>query len=119
MTYRAIWNGQVIAESDRTVSLEGNQYFTPDSVHWHHLAPSSTWTTCLWKGQASYFTLSVDGQENRDAAWCYADPAPAARQIRGHVAFWHGVRVQRVRGGSDDASRGASLLGRIAARLRG
>jgi uncharacterized protein (DUF427 family) len=71
-------------------------------------------SACPWKGQASYFTLSVDDRENRNAAWCYAEPLPTAAPIRGYIAFWRGVRVQRVRGGGD-----ASLLSRIVARFRG
>jgi uncharacterized protein (DUF427 family) len=91
---RAIWNDAVIAESDRTVEVEGNQYFPPDTVSREHLRPSATHTTCPWKGVASYYDVVVDGQVNRDAAWYYPQPKDAARQITDHVAFWHGVRVE-------------------------
>jgi len=103
MTYRAIWNGQVIAESDRTVSVEGNHYFPSESLRWEYMTPSDTRTVCPWKGQASYCTVTVDGKANPDAAWYYPEPFPAAQQIRGHVAFWHGVRVQHV---GDDLAEG-------------
>ncbi|GGJ71927.1 DUF427 domain-containing protein [Deinococcus aquiradiocola] len=90
---KAIWNGQVIAESSDTVVVEGNHYFPRDSVRPEYLQDSATHTTCPWKGEASYFSLKVDGQENRDAAWYYPAPKDAARQIAGRVAFWKGVKV--------------------------
>jgi uncharacterized protein (DUF427 family) len=91
---KAIWNGAVLADSDRTVEVEGNQYFPPDAVRREHLRESATHTTCPWKGVASYYDVVVDGQVNRDAAWYYPQPKEAARQITGHVAFWRGVRVE-------------------------
>lgn len=97
MMYRAVWNGAVLAESDNTVVVEGNHYFPVDSLRPEHLRPSSTHTGCFWKGQASYYTVVVDGRENRDAAWYYPDPFPAADYIRGRVAFWRGVRVEQAR----------------------
>jgi uncharacterized protein (DUF427 family) len=92
---KAIWNGAVIAESDQTVVVEGNHYFPPGAVRREYLRPSATHTTCGWKGEASYYDLVVDGQTNRDAAWYYPDPLPAAQRIAGHVAFWKGVTVQQ------------------------
>lgn len=90
---KAIWNDQVIAESDQTINIENNEYFPPDSVHKKFLEESLTHTTCPWKGVASYYTVIVDGQENLDAAWFYPDPNPAAKEIRHHVAFWKGVKI--------------------------
>ncbi len=90
---RAIWNGRVIAESDDTVVVEGNHYFPAESVDASVLRPSSTHTTCPWKGLASYWTLEVDGRANPDAAWYYPSPKPAAEQIAGRIAFWRGVTV--------------------------
>jgi uncharacterized protein (DUF427 family) len=92
---RATWNGAVLAESDRTVEVEGNQYFPIEAVRREFLRDSSTHTTCPWKGVASYYDVVVDGQVNQDAAWYYPTPKEAARQIAGHVAFWRGVRVER------------------------
>jgi uncharacterized protein (DUF427 family) len=92
---RAIWNGAVLAESDRCEVVEGNQYFPPDSLNMDYFAPSTTHTTCGWKGVASYYTLTVDGKTNADAAWYYPDPKDAAKQIKGYVAFWRGVTVER------------------------
>lgn len=89
----ARWNGAVLAESDQVEVVEGNVYFPPESVNRDYLRPSETHTTCGWKGVASYHHVVVDGQENRDAAWFYPDPKPAAANIRGHVAFWRGVEV--------------------------
>jgi uncharacterized protein (DUF427 family) len=90
---KAIWNGTVLAESNRTIEIEGNQYFPPDSVNRQYLRPSSKHTTCPWKGEASYYNVSVDGDTNEDAAWYYPQPKEAARQIKGYVAFWRGVKV--------------------------
>ena len=90
---KAIWNQQLIAESDDTVVVEGNHYFPADSVQREVLQDSATTTICPWKGTANYYTLMVDGQSNLDAAWFYADPKPAADQVRGRIAFWKGVQI--------------------------
>ena len=90
---RALWNGEVIAESDDTVVVEGNQYVALNSVRADVLRPTSTTTVCPWKGRASYYTVAVNGAENRDAAWFYPDPSPAAAKISGRVAFWKGVKI--------------------------
>ena len=91
---KATWNGKVLAESDATVVVEGNHYFPPESIHKQYFQPSDTHTTCPWKGLASYYTVVVDGNVNRDAAWYYPDPKPAAKQIKDRVAFWRGVEVK-------------------------
>lgn len=90
---QAVWNGVVIAESDRTVQLEGNHYFPRASVKAEYLIDSPTRSTCPWKGVASYYSVSVDGQVNADAAWYYLDPSSAASEIKDHIAFWRGVAV--------------------------
>ncbi len=90
---KAVWNDTVIAESDETVVVEGNHYFPPDSVRHEHLERSSKRTTCPWKGEASYYTVTVHGDSNPDAAWTYRDPKPAAVEIKDHVAFWRGVTI--------------------------
>ena len=90
---RAIWNGKVIAESDDTVVVEGNHYFPRESVDDSVLVDSETHTTCAWKGQASYYSMTVDGETNRDAAWYYATPKKAASKVQDRIAFWHGVTV--------------------------
>jgi len=91
---RAVWNGQLLAESDDTTVVEGNHYFPAASLRKEHFQPSSTHTTCAWKGVASYYDVVVDGRVNRDAAWYYADPTPEAAAVRGRVAFWKGIRVE-------------------------
>ena len=91
---RATWNGAVLAESDRTLVVEGNQYFPPDAIKREYFRPSETHTVCGWKGTASYYDVVVDGQVNKDAAWYYPTPKEAATQIAGYVAFWHGVQVE-------------------------
>jgi len=90
---RAVWNGAVIAESDRCVVVEGNQYFPPDAVRREYLKESATHTTCSWKGVASYYDVAVEGRVNKDAAWYYPSPKEAAQVIQGHIAFWKGVKV--------------------------
>ncbi|MDH3499035.1 MAG: DUF427 domain-containing protein [Acidimicrobiia bacterium] len=91
---RAIWNGAVIADSDDTVVVEGNHYFPPQSLNAELLIPTSSTSRCPWKGTAEYFSVVVDGEENRDAAWVYRDPSQSAAEIKDHVAFWHGVKVE-------------------------
>jgi uncharacterized protein (DUF427 family) len=90
---KAIWNNTVIAESSDTVVVEGNHYFPAESVKAEYLRPSSTHTTCPWKGMASYHTLEIGGAQNPDAAWFYPTPKDAAKQIAGRIAFWKGVQV--------------------------
>ncbi|MFP5204022.1 MAG: DUF427 domain-containing protein [Acidobacteriota bacterium] len=92
---RAIWNGRVIAESTDTVEVEGNVYFPESSLKREFFRPSTTISTCPRKGQARYMSLLIDGQDNQDAAWYYPDPKPAARKIKGYVAFWRGVEVEK------------------------
>ena len=91
---QAVWNDRVIAESDDTVVVEGNHYFPLESVDPTVLGASEMHTTCPWKGEASYYSLTVDGLTNPDAAWFYPEPKAAAEQIRGRVAFWRGVTVK-------------------------
>lgn len=91
---KAIWNGQVIAESDNTVVVEGNHYFPADAIKREFFADSATNTVCGWKGTASYYSLNVDGSANKDAAWYYPEPKSAAAEIKGRVAFWKGVRIE-------------------------
>ncbi len=93
MTMRAIWNGTVIAESDDTIIVEGNHYFPAASVRPEVLSASETHTVCPWKGTASYYSLTVNGKTNNDAAWYYPEPKKAAATVTGRVAFWRGVDV--------------------------
>ncbi len=90
---KAIWNGVVIAESQDTVVVEGNHYFPLASVSAAVLEPSSHTTVCPWKGTANYYSVKAGDQVNTNAAWYYAEPKDAARQIQGRVAFWKGISV--------------------------
>jgi len=90
---KATWKGAIIAESNNTVVVEGNHYFPPEAVEMKYMLPSETKTGCPWKGIANYYTINVDGELNNDAAWYYAEPKEAAKNIKGHVAFWRGVKV--------------------------
>lgn len=90
---RAVWNGAVLAEAPETVRLEGNHYFPVDSLRREYFSDSPTTTVCPWKGTARYYSVTVDGQVNADAAWYYPEPSTKAGQIKDHVAFWKGVQV--------------------------
>lgn len=92
---KAIWKGATLAESDRYEVVEGNVYFPPEALNQAYFQPSDTHTVCGWKGTASYYHVVVNGEVNRDAAWYYPDPKPAAANIKGYVAFWRGVQVTR------------------------
>jgi uncharacterized protein (DUF427 family) len=90
---KAVWNNQVLADSDDIVEVERNQYFPRASLNMEFFKPSDTTTQCYWKGTAHYYTIVVDGQENKDAAWYYPEPMEAAMNIKNHVAFWRGVEI--------------------------
>ena len=90
---KAVWNGTEIARSDDTVVVEGNHYFPLSSINGDYLRESETHSVCPWKGQASYYDIAIGTEVNKDAAWYYSDPNPAAAEIAGHVAFWRGIEV--------------------------
>lgn len=91
---KAVWNGQVIADSDETIVVEGNHYFPVNAVNQEFLEQSDSHTRCYWKGVASYYDVVVDGERARDGAFYYPDPSQAAKDIKDRVAFWRGVRVE-------------------------
>jgi uncharacterized protein (DUF427 family) len=91
---KATWHNRDLAESDKTIVVEGNHYFPPETINKDYFQDSSTHTTCPWKGQASYYNVVVDGEVNKDAAWYYPEPKDAAAEIKNHVAFWRGVKVE-------------------------
>jgi uncharacterized protein (DUF427 family) len=91
---KATWKGEVLAESDETVVVEGNHYFPVDSIRREHFRESETHTICPWKGTASYYDVVVGGDVNKDAAWFYPEPKDAASEIKDRVAFWRGVKVE-------------------------
>ncbi|MEQ8462297.1 DUF427 domain-containing protein [Coleofasciculus sp. E2-BRE-01] len=91
---KAIWNDTVLAESNNCQIVEGNYYFPPDSINQEYFKESSTHTSCPWKGQANYYTIEVDGQQNKDAAWYYPQAKEKAKNFEGYVAFWRGVKVE-------------------------
>jgi uncharacterized protein (DUF427 family) len=92
---KAIWESAVLAESDKAIEVEGNLYFPPEAVHNEYFKPNSQHSTCPWKGLASYYDVEVNGKRNPGAAWYYPEPKPAASQIKGYVAFWKGVKVEK------------------------
>ena len=91
---KATWNDAVLVDSNDTVVVEGNHYFPEDEIDKQYFQPSETHTVCPWKGEASYYNIVVNGHVNKDAAWFYPDPKPAAAEIKDRVAFWRGVKVE-------------------------
>jgi uncharacterized protein (DUF427 family) len=91
---KALWNGAVIAESATTEIVEGNHYFPPESIKSEYFQPSEQHSVCPWKGEASYDSIVVNGEVNKDAAWHYDEPKERAENIRGHYAFWNGVTYE-------------------------
>ncbi len=91
---KAIWNDTVLAESDDTIVIEGNHYFPPETVNKSYFKNSDTHSICPWKGKASYYTIEVDGNKNKDAAWYYPDTKEMAKKFENYVAFWKGVEVK-------------------------
>ncbi len=92
---KATWEGTVLAESNQTIEVEGNQYFPPKSIRSEFFHPTDHHTLCIWKGTASYYDLEVNGKRNPGAAWFYPEPKSAASQIKNYVAFWRGVNVEK------------------------
>lgn len=92
---KAVWNNTVLAESDTFETVEGNIYFPATALRQEYFTESDKKSTCPWKGVASYYSITVDGEVNTDAAWYYPDPKAAAENIRGHIAFWRGVEVSQ------------------------
>ncbi|MEX1190395.1 MAG: DUF427 domain-containing protein [Brumimicrobium sp.] len=92
---KAIWNNEVLAESDETIEVENNQYFPPSSIKKQFFHKSDSDTYCPWKGTASYYTIEVNGEMNKDAAWYYPNAKEKAKYIENYVAFWNGVKIEK------------------------
>jgi uncharacterized protein (DUF427 family) len=92
---KAIWKGKTLAESNDTIVIEGNHYFPKETINMEYFKDSDTHTICPWKGKASYYSIEVDGEINKDAAWYYPDPSLLAKNIKGRVAFWKGVQIEK------------------------
>ncbi len=92
---KAIWNNEILAESNDTIVIEKNHYFPAESLNSEFFVDSNTHTTCPWKGEASYKTLEVNGETNKDAAWYYPNPKYPAKEIKGYYAFWKGVTIEQ------------------------
>lgn len=90
---KAIWNGTILAESGDTQLVEGNHYFPAETINAECFLPSEQTSVCPWKGTASYYNITVNGELNNNAAWYYPEPKPEAQHITGHVAFWKGVEI--------------------------
>lgn len=92
---KAVWHGQVIAQSDDVLVVDGYAYFPKRDVNWHLLEESPHRSVCSWKGEARYYSVRLDGSADTDAAWEYADPKPAAAMVRDRVGFWRGVEIEQ------------------------
>ena len=90
---RAIWNDTIVAESDEFELVEGNVYFPPSAINAEYFQATDKSTHCYWKGDASYYSLCVEGKLNENAAWCYKTPYKKAAYIAGYIAFWNGVTI--------------------------
>jgi uncharacterized protein (DUF427 family) len=92
---KAVFNKTVIAESDKTVVVEGNNYFPLESINKDYFTETSHHSTCPWKGKASYYSIKVNGETTENAAWSYKEPKDAAKEIKNYVAFWKNVSVEK------------------------
>lgn len=90
---KAIYNNTIIAQSDKTVEVEGNHYFPPESVKMEFFKKSGNTYTCTWKGTCDYYDVSVEGNTAKDSAWMYPEPTKPAENIKGYFAFWKDVKV--------------------------
>jgi uncharacterized protein (DUF427 family) len=90
---KAIWNNTIIAESEETKIVEENQYFPQESIKSEYFKPSDTTSRCVWKGEASYYHVQVDGKVNKDAAWYYPQASHAAKPIENYVSFWKEIKL--------------------------
>lgn len=93
MKIKAMWNGQIIAESEHTEIVDRNHYFPMDSINKEFFKKTSHNTTCPWKGEAAYYNVVVKGKINENAAWYYPNPSEAAKNIKNYVAFWRGIEI--------------------------
>ncbi|HEX7257080.1 MAG TPA: DUF427 domain-containing protein [Nitrososphaeraceae archaeon] len=91
---KALWKNVILAESDKTIIIEGNHYFPPESVNKKFFIESNNHTRCGWKGVASYYTIKIDNEENKDSAWYYDKPLDKAKHITNYVAFWKGIQIE-------------------------
>jgi uncharacterized protein (DUF427 family) len=92
---RVVFNGEVIADTRRSrrvleTSHPPVYYIPPQDIRMEYLIETGRRTWCEWKGQASYYSLSVKGRRLENAAWFYSNPAPGYEAIQGHVAFYPG-----------------------------
>lgn len=90
---KAIWSDEIIAESNNCISLEGNYYFPSETINMQYFQTSSHRSNCPWKGEAHYYNVVVNNQVNENAAWYYPAPKDAAKEIKGYVAFWKGIKI--------------------------
>lgn len=103
----ALYQGHAIAESDDVLMLKEASYppvayFPRKDVEMAFMSRTAKTTHCPYKGDASYFTLTMDGQIAENAVWTYETPYPAMDAIKDHLAFYPnvvGVEVSGQRAG--------------------
>src|SRR4051812_13663679 len=90
---RVLFNGRVVADTTRALtlreaSLPPVQYFPREDADMVRFARTSSTTHCPYKGDAAYYSLTVEGRSAEDAVWSYEAPYPAVASIRDHLAFY-------------------------------
>jgi len=92
---KAILNDVLLAHSNNTQQVEGNHYFPRDSVNWERLKQNDAQYHCPWKGDCTFYDVTLGGAVFSSAAWSYENPKPAADNIKGYVAFDRPIEVQQ------------------------
>ncbi|TDH59393.1 DUF427 domain-containing protein [Dankookia rubra] len=97
---RVTFNGQVVAETSRALTLQeasypAVQYIPREDADAALLRRTERSTHCPYKGDASYYSIEAGGRRAENAIWSYESPFPAMQQIAGHLAFYPD-RVDRI-----------------------
>jgi uncharacterized protein (DUF427 family) len=92
---KAIWRGQVIAASDRTVEVGGYRYFPPETVRmdWLQGAPKTERDLACPHG-VQFYDIVGDGARSDRAAWSYEAPRAAMAQVHHWIGFWEDVEIE-------------------------
>ena len=91
---KAIFNGTIIAESDQVETVKGKVYFPPGAINRSVFKETDYTTFCDWKGTASYYSVTVDGEIAENVSWTYRNPKPEAANIKEFVAFYPIVKIE-------------------------
>ncbi len=106
---RVLYQNHVIADSNEVVVLEEEglhpvQYFPREDVSMEYMSRTERQTHCPYKGDASYYTIMMDGAFAENALWSYEAPLAGMEAIRGRVAFYPDqVEIYELDGDDRDA----------------